>query len=284
MAAGDLITADYQMEFNGLLVGDDNFEIISWDGLGLPDVRSSDVNRPQADGQFAGTDYLSGRTFSLQLEMWHDNATQFGSRIASLTTSFKPGSEHDFVVQVPSIGKVYSTCKVRRRSGPTFDLAAAIGMVVATIELHAVDPRWYAVTAQQDTATITAATGGVSFPVSFPLTFVEVSAGSIIATNSGVYEAFPTITITGPITNPSLENVSSGKILAFTGTVLSGETLVIDFLNRTALLNGVSSRYNWIDDSQQWWSLAPGASEIKLNGTGGSGATDALVEWRSAWV
>ena len=70
--AGELITQDFQIEWNGQLLGDDTsgLEIISFTPFAYPDVRTSDQNRPLDHGLFAGVDYYGSRTITLQMEVW----------------------------------------------------------------------------------------------------------------------------------------------------------------------------------------------------------------------
>ena len=87
--AGGLITDFFQVEYNGLLFGGDTgYEIVRGNHFDLPTMRTSDVNRPQRDGQFSGTDYMAGKSIQLQLEAWSSSDVDLGIRLAALMEAF----------------------------------------------------------------------------------------------------------------------------------------------------------------------------------------------------
>lgn len=60
--------------------------------------------------------------------------------------------------------------------------------------------------------------------------------GSMTPTNDGNYPAHLRWEVDGPATNPRL--LQSGREIHYTGSLIAGQTLVVDTLNRTALING----------------------------------------------
>ena len=280
------VMSDFEAQFGDLVMGNDSYDITSFDGLTMPDVRTSDVDRPQSDGQYAGIDYLKGRTFTISVDLWYQTRAEFGERLREIQTEFAPGHAGTFTTQMPGLGQISTECRVRRRHGPLIDLEAALGRARMTVEFHATDPRWYSVGSLSGTASLRSVTGGLEFPVSFPFMFGETeTSGSLVsAVNGGTYESFPTVRIRGPVVSPSITNVTADMTLLFTGlTIGADDVLVVDLENRTVLLNGTSSRYSFLDDSAGWWALAPGVNEIRFGGTS-TGAPSAAVEWRSAFV
>jgi len=98
--------------------------------------------------------------------------------------------------------------------------------------------------------------------------------GSGILINAGTFETPLVIEITGPVTNPSV--VIGDQTLTYTGTVPSGQTLVIDTGNQTVKLNGVNAldKYNDI-----FPMLQPGNIDV----TAASGGTT-VFKWRDRWL
>jgi len=92
---------------------------------------------------------------------------------------------------------------------------------------------------------------------------------------------WPTFRVNGPVTNPYLENITTGEFLYITYTLGVGEWLDIDFKDKTVLLNGESSRY--YTKSGTWWMLQPGDNNVRLGGTT-TGSPSATVSWRDAWL
>lgn len=287
MAAGDLITADLQVEYNGVVFGDNDKEVVSvdvWQGV---QWRTSDIDRPLSDGQFPGEDYFSGRSVILEVELWGDDASALRARWTEmLTASHKQTSELPLIVRQSGwIEDLYILARPRRRSGLVINEEFNVGYkATGAIEFWATDPRVYGITQKNESGGVATASGGMTFNATFNLTFGATGASSTLQPNNqGTFETFPTFTITGPITDPQIEHQGLGKILSFTGTVPSGSTLVVDTQNRTVLLNGTTSRYNWLDDPTQWFAFAPGVNNIVFRGTtAGSPTID--IDYRNAWA
>jgi phage-related protein len=108
----------------------------------------------------------------------------------------------------------------------------------------------------------------------------------LTVTNLGTTNSRPVLTISGPCINPTVQNVTEGKMLSFVTTLLVGDQLVIDLGSKAVTLNGLVSRRGAVTSSpDQWWDLQPGANTIRF-ATGDSGNTGSTlsVSWASAWV
>jgi hypothetical protein len=103
-------------------------------------------------------------------------------------------------------------------------------------------------------------------------------------TNNGWATTYPTITLTGPITNPVLGNTTQGNYITLQGTYSNTDTIVIDLDNKLITLNGASAR-NLVSGGSNWFSAPPGTSQFYMTGTGTlAGTTAATVTWRSAYI
>ena len=282
MAAGDLITDDLQIEFNDLLMGDDasGLEIVQFTPFDYPDLRSSDIARPLDHGLFPGTDYFGGRTITLRLETWGG-----WDAVRRALAAFQVGAELPLVWQQDGIGKLMANVRVRRRGPLQIDSAYAVaGMSGCAVEFAATDPRIYSNEIHSATATLEAAASGMTFNATFNLLFGVGTSSTASVENIGTFETRPLIRITGAVDAPSLINETTGKTLALSGSLAAGEYVDVDFLNRTVMLNGESSRYNWVVDSAGWWTLEPGINSIRLSGSPGSPTPTADIQWRDAYV
>lgn len=283
MTAGSLITNDLQVEFNGQLMGDDvsGLEIVSFTPFQYPAVRSSDYERPLDHGLIPGTDYFGGRTVYLQLEVWGG-----WTAVREVLSAFTLGTEAALVWQLGTVGKLQVNARVRKRDPLVIDEGYAVGnTTTVTVEFYCTDPRVYSNAVNTVNATLTTASPGLTFNVTPNLSFGGAStSGAALITNAGTFETRPVIRINGPITNPYLLNETTGKTLAFNGTIASGDYIDVDFLNRTVILNGTGSRYFWIVDSSGWWNLIPGANSVRLGGSPGSPSPTMTVQWRDAYA
>lgn len=284
------ITANFQIDFNGTTLGGgtNGTEIISMDFLASPNIRSSDSNRPQADGQFAGQDFYVGRSLQASFEVWGSTDEELQANIQTVMVATQISrTEKVLMFRLPGWpDDLRSVARVRRRNGPVMDITAAAGHVAKfNIEWYATDPRLYSYTELSDVVTGLGTNPGMTFDMTFDLDFGGIgTSDSIIVENVGSIETYPTVVFTGPITDIGLENVTQNLNMEFTLSDLAeGDTLTLDFYNRTILLNGSINRHYWLDDSTQWWTLDPGDNTIRSSGTS-AGTPTMTIYWRSAWA
>lgn len=101
-------------------------------------------------------------------------------------------------------------------------------------------------------------------------------APTTIITVDSIDQVYPVLTITGETVNPSLLNVTTGSLLTYNGTITASQTLVIDMMEQTAFLNGVSVIGNITGD---WISFAPGNNRVTYTASNAD-APDATIEWQ----
>lgn len=289
MAAGDLITTDWQMEYDGALWGDlTDLALVKVEGvLDLPGVTSGDRNRLRRHGTYAGDDFLAGREVEVTLEVYGSDASDFASKIAALTLATRPGrAALPLVLRLPGVAggaKVQTLARVRRRSLP-LDLDYLYRLPTAVLQFYADDPRFYSTPAGSAVVGLPTSGGGLTFPAAAPFVFgTVVAGGNVTLTNAGTFDSSPVVRIDGPVTNPSLQNVTTGKTLTLTLDVPAGQYVDLDFDRRTVLLNGTASRYSALVSTSTWWDLIPGANEVQFRAVS-FGAGTATFTYRSAWV
>ncbi len=136
----------------------------------------------------------------------------------------------------------------------------------------------------QTTLTLTLPqSGGVTIPATFPLVFGASSGGSVIATNDGTAETYPTITLQGPLINPALTNETTGERLALTLTLGASDTVVINMARRTILQGGTTNRMGAKAAGSTFWSLSPGDNTLRFQADAYDVGT-ATVAYRSAYL
>jgi hypothetical protein len=130
-------------------------------------------------------------------------------------------------------------------------------------------------------------------------------AGIASCTNSGNIDTRPTFTITGPCTNPTIYNATSGYKITLSNpsqtsyTVLAGDQVVIDTdLHSVNYYSGGISAGNpaarrfWIQAGSTWPSvvsgvnaLGPGTNTIQFTSQDASAVAGTLtVNWASAYM
>ena len=124
---------------------------------------------------------------------------------------------------------------------------------------------------------------GLTFNAVFPLTFGGGgTGGALYAINTGNAPVWPVLTINGPVSNPSVQNLASGRTVAFDISLAADESLVIDMAARTVLLNGTANRRNALLASSSWWQIEPGSNEIQFRAAALTAAS-LQITYRSAW-
>jgi hypothetical protein len=284
------ITVNYQFKFSSLTFGGAGspYQIQSVDGLeSLPAIRNQDDNRGYADGMFSGQDFLGGRNISMMINTF---ATSGGASaqtnyntLQSLLLPQVSGTTPLYFL-IPSSGSVEQYVNARVRSVKTaIDPNYTYGYITSLVEFFCPDSRYYNSTQLSASLTIGNALGRPYNRI-YPLVYTYgLSAGTTSIANAGWATTYPTITITGPISNPIVGNATTGQYINISGTYANTDTIIIDLYNKLITLNGTSAR-NLITGNSEWFGAPAGTSQFYYTGTGTSGITTATVTWYSAFI
>lgn len=290
MAAGDLVVNNFDFEFHGWAFGNgtNGIDIVQVVGLDdLPDLAVYDKDRALRHGQFAGEDLARKRVVTFELEVWGTSETEFRQNVQLLgDATVVRADELPLVGKLP--GDVFSKFRVnvkcRKRQLP-LDVEYVVGRKAsAALLFEATDPRVYDNAESTASTGVTTSTGGLTFPLTFPLDFGGTgTSGLVDLTNSGNFTTPWQARIDGPVTNPKIENVTTGQQLEFALTVAAGEWITVDSDLRLVLLNGTSSRYSSLTAASSWWDLPAGTTQCRFSGTT-AGAPSVTFTWRSARI
>lgn len=104
MAAGDLITADYQAELRATLVGTTtNYDLV--DVEITKQRRTTDVPKLLADGKFGGKHWIESILITLTLNAKGTSDSNLTTNLATLETAWaRSQSDIDFVLRLPGWG------------------------------------------------------------------------------------------------------------------------------------------------------------------------------------
>lgn len=276
---------DYQFQYNGLLMGDNtSYDVVAVRGLeGMPKVRTSNILRPLDHGAFPGNDYLPTRVIEIDVVVEGATDAIFAANMDALGMACATQPvELPLTFQLPGRGNRLVNCRPAASDVPV-DMNHKYRIPMKTIQFEATDPRIYDVAVQSTNLTVPTVSGGLAFPLAFPLSWGSATGSSQILTNAGSFGSRPIVTITGPLTNPKVERVTPTDLFILLNIALGvGDVLTIDFQAKTILLGGTASRYFALDPTSTWWELAPGANQVQLSATSGSGS--ASVAFSSAWL
>lgn len=292
------MVAEGQFEYNGLVFGRDTAfhvrESIEGLSVAMPDVRLNETDNPEAHGAFVDGEFVGARHVLIPgVLLVHLLSSQgdMQAQIDDFRRAFAPQRSDlplDFWEPTATAARRF-LCKPVRRSSPSERVYMTRQAARWAVEMVGGDPRIYS--AAQKSLVIqpgASPTGGVTFPVTFPLNFGGGTSIQGTANNAGSVAALPTARIDGPCTNPILQNdnAEGGTIKRIQmGIVLSGtEWLDIDFAAQTILLNGTASRYNTLTIASEWWAVEPGNNTIQFIVSGATAATKLTLSWRDAWM
>lgn len=275
MAVGDLVTTYYQYELNGLLIGSGtDYVTTKVDGLlGKSDVKTTDVDRQDAWGEFPGRDMYKGRkiVFTIDIKDEFDTAQHnldALQRAWSIPDVSPPAPAFQMVFYRPwtVAGKRFYWARPGRMGVPS-DAELAHGHAVVVAELKANDPRSYSMAQVTDTLTIANTTNSITATL----------------VNNGDTATSPIVTMPGPCINPQIGNANDGgKVFKMLITLTGADTLIIDFRQRTILKNGLDVGNSMALDSQ-WWKLQPGNNVITYGRNDSSAASAGTVAHRDGW-
>lgn len=269
------------------------------EGFDLPATRTGDSDRPRGRGEFIGLDEFSGRDLTLTMDIGGSNLGTYSSTanaLASLravtNTADNGNVEYPMFVQLPNTPLLGIMARARKRSfTPT--LALSLGQLAKDIAVqwHATDPFFYAQT-QSNTIGLPTPGTGFSFPLSFPLSFGSGGGSSILSlSNLGDVECYPTLTVTGPCSYPSITNIAlnGNPVIQFGVVMAAGDQLVIDTDLKTATYYSAGSSLGQsamatLQQGWSWWSMPPGTNSIQFASTDASVVAGTLnVQWASAF-
>ena len=118
---------------------------------------------------------------------------------------------------------------------------------------------------------------GIPFPGSGGLVF-GVTLGT--AKNLGYSRTHANVLLTGPLTNPAVINLTNGRRVVISGSLLTGESLTIDSRLRTVVDGLGNNRYDLTGPENDWLLLEKGDNVIATGADAIGG--NATVSWRHA--
>lgn len=282
---------DYQigLEGSGLIMGAATHYVIkTWKGLGVAGYRDSLNPRPFAHGVTAGPEYRTESSIDIDLHLKaatpEDVVAVADTLISGWYLDARASATYGVLdrlhVKLPGQGQRFVKGRPRRSmADPTH---YQNGWAPAAVQFLATDPTWYSATLSSQVMNLSVAPSGRGFDKSFDYGWGgTATAGAYTITNLGGAPTKPTLTLTGPLTNPVLTNETTGEELELTYTLGVGEELTVDFDAATIMLNGTASRY-YAKSAGSFWEIVPGDNIIRLSAQSGSGA--ATLEWRDAWL
>lgn len=246
------------------------------------------------DGALLVEGTLSFTDLSGYINDWKPNKKYRMSRfsVARRPGIIIPNTEHDSI-SVKMTGQLYGSTPTEARTSFDTFLQALNG---SEKDLYLYDDRMMRVFLESQSHDYIAALRCMKFDISFvaqspfsvsPQKYrseqsIAASPTSFTVTTNGNAYTKPKITFTAggsSITSCTIENLTTGQLWTFNGTVTAGNIMIVDFENVTLTNNGVDSVANSVGDYPQF-QLNPGANILKF--TGSNCTID--VDWYDRWL
>lgn len=234
-----------------------NIKLLDLRGAGIPSLRHQTVQTPARDGETYIRTTVEPRFLIVELRIKGTNFADLQTQRRALITAFNPKVGVGTLKWTPDATVYAIDCLIEQGVG--FANYRGTFFEDALVSFRCPDPMWRGATLNEET--VTNSGSGLSFPISFPISFID-GLGTTIINNIGDVPSFPVITIPGACTNPIITNVTTGEKLSFPALTLSaGESLIIDCDARTAKV-GTVSKIALLSADSEFWTLASGNNTI----------------------
>ncbi len=271
MALGDLLAADYQVEFNDLLLGPNtSYYLTDIDKLLGFNARSGTTSRFGRHGGVPGRHYAMNKVITIKGEIATNSESSFDTLRRNFGAAFAPVVESTnapyLAIRLPD-GSSGRDLRVRCRPIEVdFPLTPQYARLNPefTVRLEVVNPIIEALTLKSQVFTVASDTETIA--------------------NDGNAPAYWTGTLVGPAVNPILTHVGTSQVVSFSSLTLSGsDTLVYESIDSRVELNGSSNALT-LASGFSWFELSPGNNSISISATSAGSATFTLT-WRdSYWI
>lgn len=265
-----------------------------WDSLegweDTPGLDSGTVLRASDHGAWPGAFFAQIRTVTLDLIIKGEPGMMTAIvRQLAAATPIDRADEIPLVIQLDEDQPMLVFARCTRRS-VAITRTNRVGFTRGSLQWEASDPRKYSLIESQAIATLPQPEDGLGWPLAFPLNFGSAGAtGNIAAINSGDAPTHPVFAITGPCTNPSVTNITTGVLLEYDLTLDSSDVLYVDTGQGTVTLNGwqTSRLYTATtrSDPESSFILPPGSSSLAFRSDDNPAdpACTITATWRSAY-
>jgi len=254
-------------------------------GFGGSDSVSSLQRGAYQDGETLLSVYLSPRRLSVTFTITAESLIALQSRRKMISRAFNPRAGIGTLIWIQEDGSEYALNCIADSGSPIFTTSAGDTWQQVIVDIMAPDPCWYSYPA--DELHLAGLTGGAAFPIEFPAEFATQGATRAVS-NLGGIPAPVQISISGPITNPVIENLTSGQALSLTLDVAAGESIYIDTTYgalkcRLIASNGTQTNaMPYLSDDSEFWQLEPGENILTYSAT--SGSAEVVVNFASRYT
>lgn len=286
-----------QFEVDGYRFGRDlPIEVTVFD-VGMAELEVGDLQLPGQDGLAFGRDTRSGAELTLELSVntrdpdaakaeWSELARRWDAAAVRRTAR----RVMPLRIRMPGERTVIAYGRPRELERTSTLALAKVGRIDGVATWQCADPYFYAESSEGGARSITLtlvtdAGGGIVWPVTWPITWGSQGVRQDSVVNRGDSPTWPVITIHGPVAQPSVELVGTGRRLSLDTALASDRSITIDTRPwaRTILRDDGASfagvaRGAALSD----FMLPVGRTTLAYRGTDTSGQSRCVITWRDA--
>jgi hypothetical protein len=249
---------------------------------GLPGIRTSEGINVGKDGGWTGPQQYDARFIAIPTMIAHPNVATVEARRRDLITLL---AEKRLMLKYVTEGGSTYTTKVVVMDAPA-PLKKNLHKVEMKINLKADDPLLYdfVSTGGGLVATLNVRKPGGGFEINFTLP-LEISGGtdSTAVENTGTSTVAPTITLYGPLQNPTIVNQTTNQQMQILANLNVGDVIEINTQLETITMNGTDIYY-LIDGTPDFIEIGPGVNSMYLTSSEGGAEGHAEVKFNSGYI
>lgn len=294
---------DGQYEVDGLVLGDGTAYVVrAFEDGGKTPGRVGDAEQAYDDGVRFGDDLLDGMVLDLDVLVETAGGVPSWEAVRAMVRAWRgdavrrsPGAVQTLRHKVPGmpVRRVYGR---PRACIPVRSRNTGIGLVPVVADFQCADANWYADEPVVEVLPILpASTGGiVTAPgggIVSPITTAAATERPGIVENAGDVDAWPVLTIRGPVTNPALEYLVDGArvwLVEFDASLAVGQSVTVDtrpWARSVLRENGASwsGKRTRSSSSLPDVVIPPGQGTIMFRGSSVEGTAQAEVSVEAAY-
>lgn len=274
------------------------------DGLGLPELRTEDVVFPQRDGTRHFSDWYDSRIVTLRVSVCPDagcvKCPSSHVKVRDIVQAWKRQCDDVELVIFPDCYD--PDCVDRSLTGPfgivgrprlaqvTWLTPSRFGCAEVLLRFDAVDHKIFVLDCDgtpgsgSECVTLdpTITEHEACYPRCYPRCYDTLispgGGGPVSFTVSGTECVCPTVTLTGGLTSPLVENTVTGQKFQYQGVIAAGSSVVVDLCSGSATENGVNR--TGLLTGEPVMMLSPGLNTLRLSSFSVFDSGNAEVCWR----
>lgn len=295
------VLAESQFELDGYVFGRDRAVNVAVFDVGEPEVEVGDLALPGRDGTVFGRDTKQGPELVFEVNVLRRSADDaktewalFASRWDAPAARARPGQVVALRMRLPGARTVVAYGRPRTLERTSSLALMAQGRIDATATFQCAGTSFFADGEEPGTGArsitlslVAEAGGGITWPVTWPIVWGAPGERQDAVVNSGEAPSWPVITFEGPVAQPSLELVGTGRALRLDTTLAFDRSVTIDtrpWVQTVLRDDGASMAGTLRGASLAEFQLPVGQTTLAYRGTDMSGQSRCTVTWRDAYT